>query len=208
MKADQLIIYDCDGVLVDSRRANEAYYNHILRHFGLAPLTPGSLNLVQSATAREVIETLFVGTGLTDEAQRFQASLSSDRFNALIRLEPHVKEVLLKLRRTHRTALVTNRGKSLPDLLTRYGLATLFDLVISGLDVKHPKPHPEGLLIVLDGFSTKPGCALYVGDSQVDGIMCQRAGVSFVAYKNRTIAAAYHLHNHQDLLKLLEPNSP
>ena len=32
-----LIIYDCDGVLIDSRRSNEAFYNHILAHFGLRP---------------------------------------------------------------------------------------------------------------------------------------------------------------------------
>lgn len=199
----ELIIYDCDGVLVDSHRANEAYYNHILHHFGLPPLKPSSSNLVQSAAAHEVIETLFFGTGLTDEAQAYQASLSNDAFTPLIRLEPYVREVLLKLRTTYRIALVTNRGKSLPDLLARLGLEALFDLVISGLDVKHPKPHPEGLLIALDRFSAKPDGALCVGDSEVDRAMCQRVGVPFVAYRNHALDAAHHVQNHRDLLKLL-----
>ena len=203
----KLIIYDCDGVLVDSRRANEAYYNHILLHFGLPPLTLSSLNLVQSAAAHEVIEALFFGTDLTDEAQRYQASLSNDAFTPLIRPEPWAREVLLRLRKTYRTALVTNRGKSLPDLLIRHGLEALFDLVISGLDVKHPKPHLEGLLIVLDRFSAKPDATLYVGDSEVDSIMCQRAGVPFVAYKNPALDAAYHVRSHRDLLRLLLPEA-
>ncbi len=33
----QVIIYDCDGVLIDSRESNRAFYNHILARFGLAP---------------------------------------------------------------------------------------------------------------------------------------------------------------------------
>lgn len=201
----KLIVYDCDGVLIDSRRANKAYYNHVLHHFGLPPLKLSSLNLVQSAAAHEVIEALFFNTGLTDEAQSYQASLSNDAFTPLIRLEPYVREALLKLRKTYRTALVTNRGKSLSDLLIRHGLEALFDLVISGLDVKHPKPHPEGLRIVLDRFSAKPDGAVYVGDSEVDRAMCQRARVSLVAYKNHTLDTVYHVRNHRDLLKLLLP---
>ena len=199
----RLIVYDCDGVLIDSRRANEAYYNHILHHFGLPPLKPDQLNLVQTAAAREVIETLFLGTDLIDEAQRYQASLSNDAFAPLIRLEPNARKVLLELRKVYRTALVTNRGKSLPDVLTRHRLDTLFDLAVSGLDVKLPKPHPEGLLIVLDHFSASPHTALYVGDSEVDSLMCQRAGVPFVAYKNDALQATYHVRNHRDLLRLL-----
>ena len=199
----KLIIYDCDGVLVDSRRANEAYYNHVLHHFGLPPLKPSTLNLIQSAAAHEVIDALFLGTDLTDEAQRYQASLSNDAFASLIRLEPNARKVLLELRKPYRTALVTNRGKSLPDVLTRHRLDTLFDLAVSGLDVKLPKPHPEGLLIVLDHFSASPHTALYVGDSAVDSLMCQRAGVAFVAYKNEALQADYHVQNHRDLLRLL-----
>jgi phosphoglycolate phosphatase len=201
----RLIVYDCDGVLIDSRRANEAYYNHILHCFGLPALKSDQLNLVQTGAARQVIDTLFVGTDLIDEAQRYQASLSNDAFSPLIRLEPNARKVLLELRKAYQTALVTNRGKSLPDVLIRHGLETLFDLAISALDVKQPKPHPEGLLIVLDHFSASPDTALYVGDSEVDSLMCRRAGVPFVAYKNDALRAAYHVRSHRDLLNLLLP---
>ena len=201
----KLIVYDCDGVLIDSRLANKAFYNHILHHFGLPPLKPDQLNLVQTAAATEVIETLFLGTDLIDMAQRYQTSLSNDAFTPLIRLEPGARKALLELRKVYRTALVTNRGKSLPDVLVAHRLETLFDRVVSGLDVKQPKPHPEGLLIVLDHFSASPHTALYVGDSEVDSIICQRTGVPFVAYKNDALDAAYHVRNHRGLLDLLLP---
>ena len=202
----KLVVYDCDGVLVDSRRANETYYNHILHHFGRPPLKPDQLNLVQTAAAPQVIEALFFGTDLIDQAQRYQASLSNDAFTPLVRLEPGARKTLLELRKAYRTALVTNRGKSLPDVVAALRLEALFDRVVSGLDVKQPKPHPEGLLIVLEHFSVSPRAALYVGDSEVDSIMCQEAGVPFVAYKNDALGAAHHVRNHRDLLKLLVPS--
>ena len=31
------VIFDCDGVIIDSRPANGVYYNRILAHFGLPP---------------------------------------------------------------------------------------------------------------------------------------------------------------------------
>ena len=34
MEHVRVVIFDCDGVMFDSKRANEAYYNHILAHFG------------------------------------------------------------------------------------------------------------------------------------------------------------------------------
>jgi HAD superfamily hydrolase (TIGR01509 family) len=205
LRSVKLIVYDCDGVLIDSRRANEAFYNHILGHFGLPPLRPSQLNLVQTAAAPEVIEALFLGTDLTDKAQRYQESLSNDAFTPLIRPEPGARKALLELHKVYRIALVTNRGKSLPGVLAALRLEALFDRVVSGLDVKQPKPHPEGLLIVLDHFSAGPRNALYVGDSDADGVMCRQAGVPFVAYKNEALDAAYHVRNHRDLLRLLLP---
>jgi phosphoglycolate phosphatase-like HAD superfamily hydrolase len=51
----QLIIFDCDGVMFDSRRANEAFYNYIRSHFGLPPLSPGEVDYVHMATAEDSV---------------------------------------------------------------------------------------------------------------------------------------------------------
>src|SRR5208337_146818 len=93
-----LIIYDCDGVLIDSRRANHAFYNHILAHFGRPPLTPEQLDLVHAATAQEAIHFLFRGAACLAQAQDYQRRLDNSPFLALIGLEPHIREVLAQLR--------------------------------------------------------------------------------------------------------------
>ena len=198
-----LIIYDCDGVLIDSRRSNEAFYNHILAHFGLAPLTPEQLDLVHASTAQQAVDFLFKGTPWLAAAQDFQRQIDNGPFLALIRPEPHIREVLARLRPAYHTAIATNRGKSLPLVLTTLGLDKLFDLTVSCYDVTHPKPHPECLLKILQHFRVRPDEALYVGDSEVDRLVAEAAGVPLAAYKNSGLRARYHLREHLELLAIL-----
>lgn len=199
-----LIIYDCDGVLIDSRRSNEAFYNHILTHFGLRPLTPEQLDVIHAATAQEAVDYLFRGTPWLPQAQDYQRHIDNAQFLALIRLEPHVREVLAQLRPGYSTAIATNRGRSLPLVLQTLGLAGLFDLTVSCYDVSRPKPHPECLQKILQHFRVRPGEALYLGDSEVDRLVAEDAGVPLVAYKNPRLRAPYHLQDHLELLQLLD----
>ena len=34
------VIFDCDGVIIDSKEANTTFYNSVLHHFGLPSMTP------------------------------------------------------------------------------------------------------------------------------------------------------------------------
>jgi HAD superfamily hydrolase (TIGR01509 family) len=198
-----VIIYDCDGVLIDSRRANQAYYNYILAHFGRRPLTEEQLDLVHSATAESAVHFLFQGTPWLAQAQDFQRRLDNAPFLSLIRLEPHVREVLERLRPAYRTAIATNRGKSLAQVLNTLGLDGLFDLTVSCYEVRRPKPHPECLQKILRHFRLRPDQALYIGDSEVDRQVAREAGVPLAAYKNPSLRTPYHLRDHQELLGLL-----
>lgn len=199
----KVIIYDCDGVLIDSRRANAAFYNHILEKFGIGPISPRQLDFVQSSTASEAVDFLFQDTLWRTAAQDYQRAMDNRPFVPLLRLEPHIREVLAALRPAYQTAIATNRGKSLPLVLKELELDDLFDLTISSYDVENPKPHPECLLKILEHFQVEPEEAMYIGDSPVDLLVSRRAGVIFVAYKNLELEAGYHLHDHRDLLEIL-----
>ena len=203
--AIKVVIYDCDGVLIDSRGSNAAFYNHILEKFGLPHLTPQQLDFVHYSTAQAAVDLLFQDSPRRAEAQKYQRSIDNRPFLALLRLEPHVREVLAALRPAYRTAVATNRGKSLPLVLEKLGLARLFDLTISSYDVTQHKPHPECLLKVLEHFGAAPAEAMYIGDAAVDREAARRAGVTFTAYKNPDLDASYHLQDHLDLLQILAP---
>jgi HAD superfamily hydrolase (TIGR01509 family) len=203
LAAIKVIIYDCDGVLIDSRQANAAFYNHILEKFGLGPLTPRQLDFVHSSTAREAVDFLFDGTPWRAAAQDYQRAMDNRSFLPLLRLEPHIREVLAALRPGYHTAIATNRGKSLPLVLQELGLDDLFEMTVSSYDVEKPKPHPECLLKILKYFQVEAEEAMYIGDAPVDLLVSRRAGVIFVAYQNPELEVDYHLQDHRHLLEIL-----
>ena len=198
-----VIIYDCDGVLVDSSAANQAFYNHILDHFGLPPLTAAQWAHVMPLTAPEALTWLLADTPWLAAAQEYQKTVDNTPFLPLIRAEPGLKETLAQLRPRYRTAIATNRGKSLVPVLQHQNLTTFFDFTVSSLDVQNPKPHPECLHRVLEHFKAPSAEACYIGDSDLDREVSARAGVTFGAYRNPSLKAAFHLDNHNDLLALL-----
>ncbi|MFP3867378.1 MAG: HAD family hydrolase [Desulfobacteraceae bacterium] len=203
----QVIIYDCDGVLIDSRAANQAFYNHILDHFGLPPLTREQWHRIAPLTAAEALVYLFEGRSELAAAQALQKNIDNSAFIPLIRLQPHLKATLVQLRRHYRLAIATNRGKSLAMILQHFGLGDFFDLTVSSLDVQNPKPDPEGLAKILRHFQVPPDRACYIGDAWLDQEVADRAGVIFGAYQNPSLAAAFHLDSHGDLWRFL-PSAP
>lgn len=204
MREKRVLIYDCDGVLFDSRDSNRAFYNHILQRFGLPPMGPEQLSFVHASTAEEAIDFLFKDHPSRGEAQTYRLSMDYSPFIPLMRLEPHVREVLLRVRPRCSTAIATNRGLTMPLVIKEHRLEDLFDLTVTSLDVSEPKPNPECLLKILSHFRAEPEEAFYVGDSEVDRLVAERAGVPFVAYKNPTLAAEHHIQDHLEILEILD----
>jgi phosphoglycolate phosphatase-like HAD superfamily hydrolase len=77
-------------------------------------------------------------------------------------------------------------------------------MVVTSLDVRHPKPHPESLNKILLSFEITPEAACYIGDSDVDRETSQRAGVLFIAYRNDELKADHYISHFNELVPLLE----
>ncbi len=198
------VIYDFDGVIVDSREANAAYYNRLLWHFGLPPVQPEQMEVIQTRTSQEAIAFLFPDPTLNQAARALEQKMDNDEIIPMIRTEPYVRETLDALKHRYRTAIATNRGKSLPLVLQFHDLEQYFDLTVSSVRLQHPKPHPECLEIILQTFSLAPNQALYIGDAEVDARLAAAAGVPFLAYKNRNLPARAHLSDHREIWTFLE----
>jgi phosphoglycolate phosphatase len=199
------VIYDFDGVIVDSREANAVYYNRLLKHFGLPTVQPEQMEVIQTRTSQEVIPLLFPDPSLAETAQALEKKMNNEEIIPLIRVEPHVRETLQLLRNRYRTAIATNRGKSLPLVLKFHQLEQYFDMIVSSSHVQHFKPHPECVELILQKFSLTPCQALYIGDAEVDAQLAAAAEVPFLAYKNPNLLARAHLNDHRDIWVILEP---
>ena len=197
------VIFDCDGVLFDSRQANTLFYNHILAHFGLRPMENDEESFVHMHTADESIRHIFRGTGYENQAQTYRMKMDYSPFIRDMVVEPDLMELLRFLKPHCGLAIATNRSNTISEVLRRHGLAGFFDIVISSLDVSNPKPHPECILRILHFFQITPDEAIYVGDSLVDSRTARAAGVPFIAYKNPELDADYHVTRHMDIASLL-----
>ena len=193
------VIFDCDGVMFDSRQSNINFYNHLLLHFGLPLLREEQVAYIHMATADESIRYIFKGTPYLDQALAYRLQLDYTPFVWDMVQEPGLKDLLALLKPKCGLAVATNRSNTIVGVLESNGLAGYFDIVVSSLDVARPKPHPESLFKILDFFSIMPKQALYVGDSQVDAETAKAASVPFVAYKNKSLDAAFHVERLLDI---------
>ena len=200
------VIFDCDGVMFDSRQANINYYNHILEHFNLPPMTEDEVSFVHMNTADESVRHIFKGTPYTAQAQEYKKEVDYTPFINDMIIDPELKDLLRGLRPNFGLAVATNRSTTIGKVLEWNGLDQYFDMVVSSLDVKNPKPHPEPLLKILDFFGIDPLESLYVGDSLIDYQTARAAGVPFIACKNKELEADYHVDSLMDIADIVGCN--
>jgi len=196
------VIYDCDGVLFDSFEANQKLYNDLCASVGRSPLKEGEMQYVHSHTVYEAIHYLFPGDeGLEKKALEQLKKIDLRNYIVHLKMEPHLLETLelLKKKGIHR-AINTNRTTSMPTLMERFNLWPYFDMVVTALDVKHPKPHPESIEKIVKALNVNRDEILYVGDSDVDRQTASASGVRFVAYKNKRIIETILIQDHLELL--------
>ncbi len=206
-KKKRAVIFDCDGVMFDSRRANIHYYNHILGHFGLPSMKDEEVEFVHMHTADESIRYIFRGTSLLEDARRFTKQVDYIPFLDDMVMEPGLKALLRELKPLFGLAVATNRSTTIGKVMEHHGLAPFFDIVVSSLDVENPKPHPESLLKIADFFGIESSDAFYVGDSPVDHQAARASGVIFISFKNRAIDADYHADSMKDVGSILDKYS-
>jgi len=201
----KLLVFDCDGVLFDSREANRAYYNAIAEAMGRPPLTEEEFAVVHMQTAENSVRFMFRDQPeLLEKALDFQRQLDYERFLPLMKPEPGLKELIQKVRPPLKTAISTNRTTTMGRLLEIFGLEPYFDLVVTALTAPKPKPHPEALNVILKHFGVSPREILYIGDSEVDWQLTQQVGAPLVAFKNPALPADYHVSSFEELDTLLK----
>ncbi len=204
----RVVAFDCDGVMFDSAEANRAFYNDIMRRMGKPEMTPAQFAYTHMHAVQDSIAHLFPDPAERTRAHACRMRINYERFIPIMRMAPYLKPLLQNLRRRYKTAVATNRTDTMPRVMTDHGLEGYFDLVVSAADVRRPKPDPEPLLKILDFFEVSPWEMIYVGDSEVDRQAAAAAGIPLVAYRNRDLAADFHVNDMQALGALLLDGNP
>jgi len=199
------VIYDCDGVLFDSIETNMRLYNDLCAGVGRAPLKEEEIKYVHSHTVFEALHFIFgQESELEKRALELIKQVDMKEYVGYLKMEPYLLQTLNLLRATGiPRAINTNRTTSMKHLMERFHLWPFFDMVVTALDVKNPKPHPESIEKILQKFNLNKEEAVFIGDSEVDQQTAKSSGIKFIAYKNREIANDAFIESHLDLLNFL-----
>ncbi|MEK6875826.1 MAG: HAD family hydrolase [Nanoarchaeota archaeon] len=175
------ILFDMDGVILDSFEASCKIFNELRRKCKL------------SAMSREDYRKSVWGGFFADNVKKYLKTNDAAvieiyhkklilRYKNEVRLMPGAEKVLKAIKEKNiKIGLVTNtlRGQT-EDKLRHYGINNYFDAIVTGSDVERVKPYPDPVLKLCSRLEAMPEEAILVGDTKFDYKAGKAAGCMVV----------------------------
>jgi HAD superfamily hydrolase (TIGR01509 family) len=180
------VLFDLDGVLLDSEELHFLAYNAVLARFG-----------VQVDRREYALHWICEGHGPEYAVARYSLPLSAAELRAAkaplytsllereARLMPGVQEVLERLAGEVRLGIATNSGRhDVEQILQRFALARHFSVVVTREDYERAKPAPDAYRVALERLGLPASRVLVVEDSPRGARAALANGLAVVAIPN------------------------
>lgn len=180
MNEIKAIIFDMDGVIVDSEPIHEKAAMEVCREFGM-DIPKDEWDGLRGKRLEDILSyaSQKYGTGKEPIEKMIGRKIEVYLSYALrdMQLVPGAIEFLEKLKESqrYRCALTTSGRRVQQDqILAKFGLADFFEIIVTSGDVKNGKPHPEPYLITVEKLKESPENCLVIEDSD-NGILSAKA---------------------------------
>jgi phosphoglycolate phosphatase len=177
-----LVIFDLDGTLIDSKQDLVCAVNAARAHLGVAPLDDETVFSYVGEGAPVLIRRA-LGPGATgdqvkDALDFFLAFYNNHMIDHTV-LYPGVPETLDRLAEAGvKMAVLTNKPVRISRAIVEaLGVSRYFQRVYGGNSFEQKKPDPIGIATLLAECAATPGRAIMVGDSAVDIRTARNANV-------------------------------
>lgn len=181
----QAVIFDFDYTLGDTTLSIAASINYALARLGYKEHSVEEIRKTIGFSLDVAFRMLTGVKSETEEALFFDYfQIKADEVMTKdARLFDGVPELLRECReRGIGVGIVTTKHRfRIEDILKKFALSDAVDVIVGNEDVKHEKPHPEGVLLAAERLHAEKGEVLYVGDSLVDAEAAARAEADFAA---------------------------
>lgn len=185
MAAYEALLFDFDGVLVDSEPVHWECWQEILAPFGASLDWSTYSEHCIGITDRAMLAFL---CGLSDPPLDFEAlwaqyprkkRMFRDRMTRADALEPAVRDLISELRRTHLVAVVTSSANTeVEPILEAAGVLFSLDAVVYGNDVMRHKPFPDPYRLAMRRLGVERGLA--IEDSRAGIESAKAAGLDVI----------------------------
>ncbi len=211
----QGVLFDIDGVLIDSKVAIRTAIIDTFSAFGHDPPTNENVDALYWATDRMIFEELLPQgvpdrANLIDRMVAFELNLYENKLSReLVVVGTSVLSTLKELkRRGLRLGVVTNNlRRTALKILSDFCLLDSFAAVVAANDVSETKPSPKPLIEACHRLGVKTQYTAYVGDSSSDIVAGRMAGVVTILLTRRMesygkISPDHRITNMSGLLRL------
>ena len=183
----QLLIFDLDGTLIDSRADLAAGINHMRSHFGLEPLSLETVvGYIGHGVRRLVAGSLQGADVALEEALCINKEYYYSHLTVHTTLYEGVEQGVHRLTAAgHQLAVLTNKpGDPSRQILAYFGIGDYFAAIIGGGDIENLKPEPDGVHRCMEVSGVDTANTWMIGDHYTDLAVAENAGIksAFVRY--------------------------
>lgn len=199
----KIIIFDLDGVLVDSIKNMSVSWDHVKKKNSIK--VPFKLyKKYIGYPFYSILKKLKIKNNYKNIKNSYD-SFSNKKISK-IKLYPNVKKTLRTLSKNYVLAVITSKDKFRTNrILKKFNLS--FKYVFSPSKHLKPKPHPIQILKILKKEKIKKKNCFYVGDMKVDSIFAKNAGVKFIfamyGYETKKIKTKFSIQKFKNLEKIV-----
>ena len=196
------VIFDMDGVLVDSYRAHLRSWRDTAARHGLA-LTDADFARTFGRTSRDIIRALWPDRFNDAEVARFDAAKEARYREILAEDFPEMPGASDLIRALHEAGFCLAIGSSGPPenvalVLSKLRHGALFDATVNGTEVAHGKPNPDVFLTAASKLGIPPARTAVIEDAPAGVEAARRAGAAAIGLLGT--APRERLAEHADLV--------
>ncbi len=179
------IIFDVDGVLIDSFQANLRFHRDLMEYAGYPPPTAEEY---APLFTKHLMENIKILTKLDNEDEIKKIwHIGKNRVvpypDKLVELNKNVSKTIKILSRKYILAIASGRLNDKTFQIPRLNkFKKYFKTAVWYTDTQKHKPHPDPLLLACKRLKVKPNEAVYVGDGISDMQAARAAGMKCIAY--------------------------
>jgi len=191
------IIFDLDGVLVDSMTAHYKAWKTAFEEITSLQVEERSIYLLEGMRGIDLVEEIFTKYNYTDLSKTQVVIRRKDElFRSVMNIRPYdkVNEILHELRCIK--GIVSGSAKQdVISIMNQCFQKNIFEIVLTGDDIMHGKPDPEGFKLFLQRANLNPSEALVVENSPLGVEASNNAGIKpIVVLNNSPLSAKDFVH--------------
>lgn len=183
------VIFDMDGVIIDSEPVYNGIHEKMLRDFGVKEIldVPEDYTGMTNSAVFKIVREKYNLKQTVEEISAYQLKVILEEFS---RLEDEpidgIRDLLALLKEQQiKTAIASSSARKLIEtVVKKFNLMAFFDVIVSGEEVPAGKPAPDVFLEAARQLHVSPENCLVIEDSKNGTIAAKAAGMSCIGFKN------------------------